>query len=409
MNSRDLTILRDLVRRYVDVCADPVQTERRNLWRQLNSLRKTRPLIYVRAFAWSEMPDAANQCEDPFLQSFETDLRRKLFWASLSDDSVFEPWLTLNASLVTPPDGVWGLPVHWHRSGFDRGSGVWDAPLKEERDIERMVVPHHEVNEEDTAHRLGRITEAVGDLITIGVDRAPAWRTWNGDISTQLVYLRGLQQVMLDMIDRPAWLHELLTFMRDGILKSHREAEEAGDWTLIAHQNQAMPYAEELAGPTPDSKRVTRKDLWYFAASQETTLVGPAMFDEFMFQYQTPIIEQFGLVAYGCCEDLTHKVAILKQVPSIRRIAVAPAMDVAVCAQRIGSEYVMSYRPNPAEMVSCGFDPDHVRTVVRRDLEACRDLHVDITLKDVETVEGDPDRVRRWTAIVREVIDDMSG
>jgi hypothetical protein len=41
------------------------------------------------------------------------------------------------------------------------------------------------------------------------------------------------------------------------------------------------------------------------------------------------------------------------------------------------------------------------------DLTACRHCHVDITLKDVETVEGDPDRVRNWVGLCREVIDEV--
>ena len=52
----DRTILRDLAREYIDVCGAPVQKERRDLWRRHNSLKDTRPLIYVRAFAWNEMP-----------------------------------------------------------------------------------------------------------------------------------------------------------------------------------------------------------------------------------------------------------------------------------------------------------------------------------------------------------------
>jgi hypothetical protein len=30
---------------------------------------------------------------------------------------------------------------------------------------------------------------------------------------------------------------------------------------------------------------------------------------------------------------------------------------------------------------------------------------VDVTLKDVETVQGDPDRIRRWVELAREVAD----
>jgi len=42
-----------------------------------------------------------------------------------------------------------------------------------------------------------------------------------------------------------------------------------------------------------------------------------------------------------------------------------------------------------------------------RDLEACKHCHVDITLKDVETVQGDPTRVRRWVRITRELIEEL--
>ena len=39
-------------------------------------------------------------------------------------------------------------------------------------------------------------------------------------------------------------------------------------------------------------------------------------------------------------------------------------------------------------MVGYGFDRDRIRSILRRDLKACRDSHVDITLKDVETVQS---------------------
>ena len=124
-----------------------------------------------------------------------------------------------------------------------------------------------------------------------------------------------------------------------------------------------------------------------------------------MFQYQRPIMEHFGLVHYGCCEDLTRKIDMLRRVPNLRRIAVSPFADAARCAEQIGSDYVLSYRPSPADMVSYGFDPERIRSILGRDLTACRGCHVDVTLKDVETVQGDSGRVRNWVGLTREVID----
>lgn len=401
----DITILRSLAAQYAELSADPVMDVRRDLWRRHNSLKRTRPLIYVRAFAWAEMPQSQLQCADPFWRPYEDFFRHSLFRATFEDDFIFEPWITVQAVCVTPPEGVWGLASPKTHTQEPGGSFVWDAPLKAEDDIERLYDPHHIIDETETARRLERVTEALGDILTVDLDRAPAYRIWNGDISTQLAYLRGLEQMMWDMMDRPAWLHRLLAFMRDGILRTHEEAERAGDWSLSAHQNQAMPYAEELLDPAANSGPVKRSQLWIFMASQETTAVGPRQFDEFMLQYQIPILAPFGLVSYGCCEDLTRKIDAVRQIPNLRRIAVSPMADVARCAAQIAQDYVLSYRPSPTDMVGYGFDPAKVREMLVRDLDACGDCHVDITLKDVETVQRDPGRIRRWVDVTREVIE----
>ena len=402
-NKKDIAVLRDCAKRYVAICQKPVQRERRILWRKKNSLEKVRPLIYVRAYAWNEMPQSKCGCEDPFYREYEDFFRQMLFRDTFDDDYIFEPWVTVTANYRCAGWGVSGK-----RNFSDKHGGSWkiDYPIKTLEDIEKLHIPRHEIDEEKTAENVRRLQEAVGDIITVNADRGPAYRMWEGDISTNLGHLRGIENMMLDMADNPGWLHRLLAFMRDGILRTHDQAEAAGDWGLCAHQNQAMPYAEELPEPAANVNGVKRNRLWVFMASQELTLVSPRMFDEFMLQYQLPILNKFGLAAYGCCEDLTNKINLLRQIPNLRRIAVAPSANVAKCAEQIGAAYVLSYRPSPADMVSYGFDADRIRNIIRRDLNACQGCHLDITLKDVETVQGDPDRIRNWVRIVRELIED---
>ena len=407
MSTRDVKLLRELAGQYLEICHQDNQQERRTLWRQHNSLIPTRPLIYVRAFAWPEMPESACQCEDPFFRRHEDFFRQSLFRATFEDDFIFEPWVTVNAACVTPPEGIWGPKIGRIPSPEARGAWKFDPPIVEPEDFAKLVEPHHVIDEQETSRRVSCLHDAIGDIIPINVDRGPVYRMWNGDISTQLAYLRGLEQVMWDMYDRPAWLHQFCAFMRDGISQTHQEAEEAGDWTLCAHQNQAMPYAQELDDPAPNSASVTRDQLWYYSASQEFAQVGPKLFDEFMLQYQIPIMSEFGLVAYGCCEDLAHKIDVLRQIPNLRRIAVSPFADAARCAEQIGTDYVLSYRPSPADMVSYGFDPERIQSILRRDLAACKACHTDITLKDVQTVQHDPERVQKWVQLTRQVIDEV--
>ena len=404
--TQDVAILRGLAARYAAVAADGVQHERRERWRALNSLEPVRPPIYVRGGnCWDEVPELnERRCEDGLLAGVERRIRHLLYWASLSDDSVFEPWLTIGA--VHRARG-WGLEPDSTPPAEPGGTWKHTPPIQAEDDLRKLVMPHHEIDEPATAERAQRVRDAVGDILPIHVDRGPALRMWSGDLATILGHMRGIENFMLDMMDRPAWLHELMGFFRDGVLATHDQAERAGDWSLCEHQNQAMPYSRELPDPALDSYGAKRSQLWGYAAAQEFTLVSPAMHEEFLLNYQRPILDKFGLLAYGCCEDLTRKIDMLRTLPNLRRIAVAPVADVRSCAEQIGGDYVMSYRPNPAQMVCCGFDENRIREIVARDLKSCRGQCVDITLKDVHTIEHQPRRLGEWVRIVREVIDEV--
>lgn len=398
---KDGEVIRELAKRYLEIC-DPVTEEpKRKLWREHNSLKYTgRTPIYVRAFAWSEMPESKPLCHDPLLQGVENFLRESLFRHSFKDDFIFEPWVSIQA--VKRHEG-WGIDSK--RNFADEtsaGAFKLEYAIKELEDVGHLQVPVHSVDEDATAAAKRKVEEALGGLLPVCVDRAPAYRMWTADISTTLGHLRGIENLMLDMLDNPEWLHRLCAFLRDGILKAQAEAEQAGDWGLAAHQNQSMPYSMETRSPAADVNGVRRDELWCFMASQEFTSVSPEMFDEFLLQYQMPILKRFKLVAYGCCEDLTRKIPLLRKIPNLRRIAVSPFANVRACAEQIGHDYVLSYRPSPADMVSYDFNPERVKSILRRDLAFCKGCAVDITLKDVETVQGDSTRIKRWVEIARE-------
>ncbi len=406
---RDIEIIRGLAERYAEIAAQPIMDERRDLWRRHNSLERTRPLVYMRWFAaWNEHPESRLQCTHPLWRTHERFLRQHIVQDEVGDDYVIEPWITQPATRVLPAHGRWGVPYNRIPSPIPGGSWLYDPPVRKLEDIEKLAEPHHVIDEESTARNVERLQEAVGDILTVNVDRTPAYWGFTGDISTDIAYIRGLEQIMWDMSDNPQWLHRLLAHMRNGILRVHEEAEAAGDLSLTSHINQAQPYSKELADPAPNSAPVQRKDLWQFCAAQEFAQISPAMHDEFMFQYQMEILKPFGLVAYGCCEDLTNKMEMLRQLPNLRRIAVVPRADVAKSAELIGEDYVFSWRPNPADVMCCGFDEGLIRRIVTEAMEASRGCHVDVTLKDAQTVGHEPWRLRRWVEIVRDITDNYA-
>ena len=399
--------LRDLASRVNEIARGDVMQKRRALWRRHNSFQGERPLIYVRAFAFDEWFDpSVLTCEDPMLRWYERALHESLWRSRLGDDYIVEPWLEMAASYVLPNGERWGVPVSLGEKPVQGGAAAF-KPILTEEDFSCLRAAPYAVNEEETALRREKLEEALGGALPVFVSRQGPYIMWGGDISTDLAKLRGLEQIMWDVYDNPEWLHSLLAFMRDAILENHAQAEAAGGFSLADHQNQCMPYAQELDDPDPAVSGVPRKRLWRFLAAQEFTGFSPEMFWEFILQYQQPILEAFGLTAYGCCENLTGDIPYLRRIKNLRRIAVSPFADAQKCAELIGRDYILSWRPNPSLMVATGLDEDLVRRHMRRHFAIFRENNnaFDITLKDVETVSHHPENVGRWVEIVRQEID----
>lgn len=402
----DVQILRSLAEKVAEISKKPVQEEKRLLWTKSNSLEKTRPLVFLQVGDWDAMgTEVINdrlECGDPLFREIEFKLKYAIFKDDFGDDEVIEPWVTVGPVFVS---GGWGGDVQ--KIVSERAGGAYKLLpyLKEIEDIGKLKVPKHEIDRVKSNERYSIIEDAIGDILEVDRGRGTAYMYWGGDIATCLAQLVGLEELMYYVYDRPEWMHEILAFMRDGILKAQQEAEEAGDWTLTCHTNQAMSYGGGLPAPKANSGPVTRDRLWGFFAAQEFALISPEMHEEFMLNYQLPIMEKFGMTAYGCCEDLTRKIKILRKASNLRRISVTPWADVGKCAEQIQRDYVMSWRPNPSSTICNDWDPALIRKTVREAMEAARGCIVDITLKDVQTVHGEIWRFKEWIKTVRDVSD----
>lgn len=397
--------LRDFIQKHMEYANSDLMEQRRQLWANHNALNFTRPLILNREIPFDEFFDPKQlKCTDPYLRNLEYWLHVGEYRKQLPDDFIEAPYYTIRAA-VEYGEHYWGIPSSLGERPTEVGAAAFSPSLLREEDVEKIQVRPHAINEALTDKRYSRLAELTDGVADVYVDRQGVLcETWQNDISTPIAKMRGLEQLMWDIMDRPEWLHKLLAKMRDLILKNMDETEQAGDFSLINHENQAMPFLVGLDRPGPG--KATQNRLWGFMAAQEFTGFGPELFKEFMFEYQRPILERYAVVAYGCCEDMTQNIELLKTLPNLRRIAVTPFSDLARCAEQIGPDYILSWRPNPSDMVAHGVDEDHVRSYIRTGIDIMKQNHCkyDITLKDVQTVSGDPNALIRWTTIVREEI-----
>ena len=400
--------IREFAKQYVELAHSQAQNEKRRAWSDLNSFKFKQPLIYVMEIPYHEFFDfSVIKSEDPLLRSIETKLATDVLYRQyLDDDYIYEPWIKTKAVFTADNRDHWGIPCTLGERTREFGAAAFKPAIINEEDIEKFKPVKSEIDEKATALKIEKINEALGGILDVVADRQGIFcSTWRHDICTDLAKMRGLEQMMMDVIDRSQWLHRVCTFMRDTILDDIEKTEKAGNYRRINNENQAMPYCDELKWPDAGTAGCRTSELWFFMASQEFTGIGPAHFDEFLLQYQIPIMERFGLSAYGCCEDLTAKISLLKRIKNLRRISITPFSDVKKCAEQIGSNYITSYRPVPTDMIANGLDEDRVRKIVRRDYEILKanKCIFEMNLKDVRTIGNKPKDLIRWVELVRQI------
>ncbi len=224
----------------------------------------------------------------------------------------------------------------------------------------------------------------------------------------EAIKLRGLEQIMVDMYENPELLHRLMAFLRDGTLAMVKYLEEEGLYTLNNEGDYVGSggFGWTTTLPAGDfNGQVRARDMWCLLESQETIGVSPRMFEEFVFQYQVPIMEYFGLVCYGCCEPVHERWHLLRQVPNLRRVSVSPWCDREQMAANLQDRYVYSLKPHPGLLAGDRFDPEAVRADVRDALSKARGCHLEIIMKDNHTLRNDPGRAIEWCRIVRQEIE----
>ena len=113
-------------------------------------------------------------------------------------------------------------------------------------------------------------------------------------------------------------------------------------------------------------------------------------------------MEKFGLVSYGCCEPLNNRWDIIKRIPNLRRVSVAPSADLRDMAQKLGNHYIYAMKPNPADLAVNSIDEDYIRKKLREATSITRDCHVEIIMKDNHTIGNNPQNAIKWCKIAME-------
>jgi hypothetical protein len=144
--------------------------------------------------------------------------------------------------------------------------------------------------------------------------------------------------------------------------------------------------------------------MWGCSNAQIFSEVSPEMHWEFAIEHDFQWMNRWGLTYYGCCEPLDKKMHLMRKIPNLRKISSSRWIDKARMANEIGSDYVMSYKPNPAVFAGDNWNPDDVREELEEVIEAAEGTcHIEFIMKDISTVNYKPERLWQWEDIAREI------
>ena len=408
VSRKDRDTLRLLAQQVAEIAALPVQQETISLWKALNGLRPVRPMVMVDQIPWHEMEvgeELVLQTEDQFCRGIETTLRRTLYaWRHMRADMVVEP--VVEVPKVIHGEGF-GLPIAQRIAVTDPRNDVvghaYTDQLQTEDDLRKIREPEVWLDEKATSEAEEKAQGIFGGVLTVRMQgRFPVFAPW--DI---IVQWRSPEHTILDLVDRPEFMHRIVSRLTEVHLSLLGQLERQGLLGFGQHTIHCTgAYTDELPAPGYDPGRPRARDLWTYGMAQVFSTVSPAMHKEFWLDYAAKWFSRFGLGYYGCCEPLDGKIEIIRQMPHVRKISMSPWVDVAKGAERIGRDFVFSRKPSPALLAGDRWEPDRVERDLRNTLEQCA-LHgcpVELILKDISTVRYRPQRLWEWADIAMRLV-----
>jgi len=407
MDKEDINILRKLGKEYAEIASLPIQNKRRSMWSDLNDLKNVKPLVWINEVCWNEMDvngELKIRTKNVVCQRIETELRRTLYqWKHMQGDMVVEP--VIYSPFIIENSGF-GIKVLADISETEKDREIasrhFHNQLETEEDIEKIRFPVVEHKKDRTEAFYEAYRDIFDGIIKVEKRGCPGFwfAPWD-----DIVFWMGADKVLLNLATKPDFMHKIIDRLINVYMEALKKYEELN---LLALNNcnvrigsGAYGYTSQLPKDGYDKNHPRSVDLWGSATPQIFGSVSPRMHKEFGIDYEMRWLKKFGLTYYGCCEPLHNRIEILSNIPNLRKISISPWADVKKAAEKIGRNYVISLKPNPAVLAMDKWKPEIVRNELEEKLKFSRQCNVEIIIKDISTVRYEPQRLWEWMKIAK--------
>jgi hypothetical protein len=188
----------------------------------------------------------------------------------------------------------------------------------------------------------------------------------------------GLQEAMLDLVERPDLVNAAVQRMTDAWMVELDQLEAQNLLSLDSSNTRigsgGYGYTSGLPGKPFDPAYVLPHNMWGCSNAQIFSDVSPDMHWEFALRHD------------------------------LRKGSMSPWNDFDRAVREIGADYVFSFKPSPAVFAEESWRPRRARADLVRVLDKTRRVcHVEIIMKDISTVRYRPQQLWEWARIAVEV------
>jgi hypothetical protein len=385
----------DLAVRVKALSASPEHQRRRKLWQASMNLETTEAPVnfYMYRDLWGwELAGDLLKYRKSMAAEIESQLMFQLWRADhMPDDTPADPAIVLKP--VRPanrPLFPWGVELK--RTDTVYGGSYKPIPvIVEESDLDRIQLPAYEEDAAATARLVDEATELVGGELPVRLHSDELhWGPFE-----HAVLLRGMDNLLLDVYDRPEFIHRLMDRLTTGMVAYHKAREAAG-----------RVYAEAGIGhvptlPVPEAMRHKLKGGWSYAHAQSSASYSPDMYAEFVHPYNCRLADLVARVYYHGCEDLSRKCKSIKSLPGLRLFHVSPWTPPAPVLDVLGTTVAYEVHSHPTTVVFGETLPE-IRNEIKERYAIVKGTSHTWALADVETFAGHFDRTVYWAQTARE-------
>ncbi len=402
LNSRadEVKYVRELAAEVVSIARESRMTAIKQRWCDVNGLRRPdhAPVWCNPVGLWKELlPDSSLCCNDPLLRDLELTFKKLLFKRDIDDDTPVNDYFKSTMIFDVIPENVWGVDIV--RESLETEGSAWQykSALQTPADFDRLRVPEYRYNPRETAAAAAQLEEILSGVMPVRIVPFQGYFSI-ATICSAAANLRGMEQMMMDMILEPELVHRLMNVIYTGAMRFLDAVETAG--RIVPNNDEAMFQSDPLR-PGVNGGEYSLKDCWIAGNSQELDQVSPAMFEEFLLDYQKKIFARFGAVSYGCCENLTNKMEPVLAIPNLKIMVCSAWTNLDKLIARVGTKHCIMWRHKASDAV-CPHDISALKQYVNEGARKLQGHYYQTILRELQTQMGHDNRLYEWTQISKE-------